>query len=480
MTSGTIDAAAPVMAPGLRRRVATAAVMAGLVVTAFEGSVVTPAMPTIAKDLGGYSLYAWVFTGYLLASTLAVPLSGKLADRVGRRPVFVTGMALFLAGSVLCGAATSMPALVAFRVLQGLGVGAIAPIGTTISADLYSLEERAKVHGLFTASWGLANVAGPPLGGAIVQVWGWRYVFFVNVPFGALAVLLLVMSYVDPPRARRGFVDVTSALVAAVALGASLLAADRGAPGGVPGRVALAVLGLAAGATFLRREARSSDPIVPRDALADPFVRAGAIGSLFVGAIIYAPTAYVPLWIARDEGGDALRAGSALVPMLVGWSIGSTLGVRVLVKKGIRYTATRGLTIALVGAVLLAAVVHGAAPHAVLYVALALLGLGLGPAANSLLLGSQMRVPWQTRGVVTSSVHAGRALGGSIAVATLAALGDADASAARFTAFAAIVAVGVVVALRIVPEGGVLTAAPQGDADESLEVKLNPTTSAVQ
>jgi hypothetical protein len=193
--------------------------------------------------------------------------------------------------------------------------------------------------------------------------------------------------------------------------------------------------------------------LLPRAALADPLVRAGAIGSLFVGAIIYAPTAYVPLWIARAEGGDAMRAGSALVPMLVGWAVGSTLGVRVLVRRGVRYTATRGFVLATVAAGLLALVVRGALPVYASHVALALLGFGLGPAANSFLLGSQMRVPWRTRGVVTSAVHAGRALGGSIAVALLASVGDADANAARFTVFFFVVVVGLVVTLRIVPEG---------------------------
>ncbi|HVY45553.1 MAG TPA: MFS transporter, partial [Minicystis sp.] len=287
-------AAARVATPGLRRRIATAAVMAGLVVTAFEASVVTPAMPTIARELGGDALYSWVFTAYLLAATLAVPLSGKLADRLGRRPVFATGMALFLAGSVACGLAHSMTWLVAFRVVQGLGVGGIAPTGTTISADLYSLEERARIQGLFTGAWGLANVAGPPLGGFLVVHASWRWVFLVNVPVGVVAVALLLASYADPPRRpERARIDVTGLALAAVGIAAVLLAADAHAPGGGLARAALGVVAVVAAAKFVRHERTVADPLLPRDALGDPLVRAGVVGSLFVGALIYAPTAYV-------------------------------------------------------------------------------------------------------------------------------------------------------------------------------------------
>ena len=441
-----------VAVPGLRRKVATAAVMAGLVVTAFEGSCVTPAMPTIARELGGFTLYPWVFSAYLLASTLAVPLCGKIADRAGRRPVFVAGMALFLFGSVACGLSRSMEWLVAFRVVQGLGVGAIAPTGTTISADLYTLEERAKIHGLFTASWGLANVAGPAIGGFLVVHASWRWVFLVNVPVGAAAVALLLASYADPPRRPSEHpLDIGGAFLAALSIGCLLLAADRHLGGGATVRLALAATSAVALVAFARRERRLADPIIPREVVADPFVRAGVIGSLFVGAIIYAPTAYVPLWIARTTGGDALAAGSALVPMLVGWAVGSTLGVRFLVRRGIRYVATRGLLIAGFAATLLALVVRGTLPPGYAHVALGLLGIGLGPAANAFLLGSQARVPWRTRGVVTSSVHAARALGGSIAVAILAAVGDADASGSRFTVFAILVWIGLFTALRVVP-----------------------------
>jgi len=187
-------------APGRERRRATAAVLLALVVAAFETTVVTTAMPTLTAELNGRSLYAWVFTGFLLASTLGVLLGGRLSDRLGRRATFVGGMGLFLLGSVLCGFSTSVPMLVAFRVLQGLGAGAVQPTTLTISSDLYTLEERAAIQSVFTGAWGLASVIGPVVGGLLTQSLGWRSVFWVNVPVGALAVALLWRSYRDPPR----------------------------------------------------------------------------------------------------------------------------------------------------------------------------------------------------------------------------------------------------------------------------------------
>ena len=187
-------------APGREQRIATVGVLLALVVAAFETTVVTTAMPTLTAELDGRGLYAWVFTGFLLASTLGVLLGGRLSDRLGRRSTFVAGMGLFLLGSVLCGFSTSVPMLVAFRVLQGLGAGAVQPTTLTISSDLYTLEERAAIQSVFTGAWGLASVIGPVVGGLLTEHLGWRSVFWVNVPVGLLAVAMLRRAYRDPPR----------------------------------------------------------------------------------------------------------------------------------------------------------------------------------------------------------------------------------------------------------------------------------------
>jgi hypothetical protein len=421
----------------LRRRVATAAVLLGLVVAAFEGTVVTSAMPTIVRDLGGMSAYAWVFSAFLIASTLAVLVCGKLADAFGRRPVFVGGMALFLLGSALCGASTSFAQLVAFRVVQGLGAGAIQPVAMTISADIYTLEERARVQALFNAAWGIANVVGPVMGGFIVLHASWRWVFFVNVPVGLLAAALLFVSYRDPERASRPRVGVPGALLAGFTVAVASLGVE---PGGLDARVRIGLLAAAAVAVCVlwKHELRTESPILPATALRHPAVRAGLVAGAFVGGILYTCAAYVPLWMIAQGGRNALAAGLALVPLLVGWALGSAFGVKVLVRHGMRASVGGGFAIAFVGAAGLAVVVARGLPVGWALLGMALLGLGTGPAASSSLVAAQSSVAWRDRGSVTSAVYATRMLGGSLAVATLGALGawTEEVAAARFTGVA--------------------------------------------
>jgi predicted MFS family arabinose efflux permease len=380
-----------------RRRLALGAVLVGQVVAAFEGTVVTSAMPTIVRELGGLAAYGWVFSSFLIASTVAVLVCGKLADAFGRLPVFLGGMAFFLVGSCLCGSATTFGGLVAFRVVQGLGAGALTPIAMTISADLYTLAERAKVQALLTSTWGAANVVGPLIGGWIVLHMSWRWVFLVNVPVGALAAVLLAVSYRDPPR-------------------------------------------------------RAPGPLfdVP---VRDPTVRAGLVGSAFAGGVIYACTAYVPLWVTGQGRGDALAAGAALVPLLVGWAFGSSFGVRILIARGMRATVAGSFVIVLAGALVLtmAATTGGTGPWAI--AALAAVGLGIGPAASTSLLGPQTAVSWAQRGGVTSVVYAVRMFGGSAVVALLGELGGSsrEASVGRFAAVAALAAGGAVSAALLAP-----------------------------
>jgi predicted MFS family arabinose efflux permease len=387
-----------------RRRMATAAVLAGLVVAAFEGTVVTTAMPTIVRELGGMSAYAWVFSAFLIASTVAVLVSGKLADALGRLPVFVGGMALFLAGSALCGSATSFGALVVFRVIQGLGAGALQPIAMTISADLYTLEERARIQGLFTGAWGAANILGPIIGGWIVLHMSWRWVFFVNVPVGIVSVVLLLASYRDP---------------------------SRSSPASL----------------------RSLRSLLPRAAMQSPAVRAGLVASLFAGGILAACSAYVPLWMTMQAHGDALDAGMALLPLLTGWALGSSFGVRVLVARGMRASVGGGFTIGLAGALGLAFAASQGLPTVYAMASLGLLGLGLGPAASTSLVGPQSCVSWSHRGAVTSAVYAARMFGGSVVVAALGLMGGSphESAVARFAGVAMLALGGMLAAAWLAP-----------------------------
>ncbi len=386
-----------------RRAVATGSVLCGLVVAAFEGTVVTSAMPTIARELGGMGAYSWVFSAFLMATTVGVLACGKLADLFGRKPIFVGGVVLFLVGSALCGASTTIEQLIAFRVVQGLGAGAIQPIAMTISADLYTLAERANVQAVFTSAWGAANVVGPILGGFIVLHMSWRWVFLVNVPPGVLAVLLLLPSYSDPPRRPR------------VKAGA------------------MRALGAELSALF-----------------ANGVVRAGVVAGVFSGATLYLCAAYVPLWLTMHAHLDALASGAALVPLLAGWAVGSSFGVRVLVRYGMRASVAGGFAIAFAGALALAVIGSHDVPVVWTYVTLGVLGIGLGPASSTSLVAPQSAVPWQQRGLVTSAIYAARMLGGSLAVI---AFGARDTSgAARLEGVAAVTLAAAVSAWFIAPK----------------------------
>jgi hypothetical protein len=418
MDSATPTLATPwqAAAPGRERRRATAAVLLGLVVSAFETTVVTTAMPTLTAELNGRTYYAWVFTGFLLASTLGVLLSGRLADQLGRKTTFLAGMGLFLLGSVLCGFSTSVPMLVLFRVLQGLGAGAVQPTTLTISSDLYTLKERASIQSVFTVAWGLASVIGPVVGGVLVEHLGWRSVFWVNVPVGLLAMALLRAAYRDPPLRRSRTLDVRGPVLGATAMALILLALE---PHVLPGAFnVFPALGAALALWLLLRQQRRTDqPLLSSAALADRTVQAGLLGGLVSGGILYTLSAYVPLWMMSHAGRSALGAGVALVPLLGGWAVGSSFGVKLLLRGGLRASAGVGFAVAGIGAGLFGLALSHGWTGAWLYASLGLLGIGLGPAASTCIIAPQVRVPWSQRGAVTGSVYACRMLGGSQAIA---------------------------------------------------------------
>jgi len=424
-----MDTSAPLpwqaAAPGRERRLATVGVLLALVVAAFETTVVTTAMPTLTAELDGRALYAWVFTGFLLASTLGVLLGGRLSDRLGRRATFVAGMGVFLLGSVLCGFSTSVPMLVAFRVLQGLGAGAVQPTTLTISSDLYTLEERAAIQSVFTGAWGLASVIGPVVGGLLTEHLGWRSVFWVNVPVGLLAVVMLRRAYRDPPRKEARRFELGGPALGALSMTLVLLALE---PAALPLPAVLLVL-LAAAAVawaFIRQQRRSADPLVPPSVLGDPTVRAGLLGGLVTGGVLYTLSAYVPLWMMSHGGHTALGAGVALVPLLTGWALGSSFGVKLLLRGGLRASAGLGFLVAGAGAALFGLALWNGAGDGWLYASLGLLGIGLGPAASTCIIAPQARVRWEQRGAITSAVYACRMLGGSLAIALVNLLGGSE------------------------------------------------------
>src|SRR5690348_14805385 len=266
---------------GRERRIVTAAVMLGTALSALDVTVVSAAMPTIVGRLGGLSLYPWVFSSYLLASTITVPIYGKLADLYGRKRIYAISAALFLVGSGLCGAATSMPLLILFRVVQGLGAGGVQPMTFTIVGDIYSVEQRGKVQGLFSGVWGVSSIVGPLIGGIITQYISWRGIFYINLPFGLLSIVLLWVYLHEQLERRRPRIDYLGAALLAVGITALLLGIQEGgvdfpwASAPILGLLALAAVCLA---LFVWQEFRAPEPMLPPRLIRQGIIAVSTLG----------------------------------------------------------------------------------------------------------------------------------------------------------------------------------------------------------
>jgi len=396
------------------RPLTVVALLLGLFLAAMEMTVVSTAMPTVVAELGGLPLYAWAFAGYMLATTVTVPIWGKLADLKGRKPVLLAGVGLFLAGSLACGQADSMEALIAWRAVQGLGAGAMQPVTFTIVGDLFDVHERGRMQGLFGAVWGLAGLVGPIVGGLIVHTVGWRWIFWVNLPFGLASAAVLAVAYHERPERHEHRLDVAGAALLATAVVAALLAVrSRGA-----GLVAIPVA-LAATAAFLAVERRAREPLLPLDLFAQRVMAVSSAAGALMGAAMLGTVTYVPLWVQSVLGLPPTAAGAAIAPMALGWPLASAISGRLVPRLGYRRLLFAGFATSAVAAVLLALVLRPGARLLAVQAVMALYGAGLGLANPPLLIAIQTSVPWNRRGVATASTLFFRTIGGTLAVGLL-------------------------------------------------------------
>src|SRR5262249_24324590 len=250
----------------LRAKIIIIGVALGIFMAALESTIVGTAMPTVVATLGGIKLYSWVAVAYILTSTIMTPIWGKMTDLIGRRPAFFGGVGRFLFGSALSGAAHSMAQLIAFRALQGLGAGALFPVGMTIVADLLPLEKRAKMIALFSGTWGVASLFGPQAGGYLTEYLSWRWVFYVNLPFGLIAAAMIWATYTER-RERHPEIklDYSGAATISIALTLLLLAVEKGGEFGAPLTVISLIVCAALTVVFIRIERRSPEPLIPLD-----------------------------------------------------------------------------------------------------------------------------------------------------------------------------------------------------------------------
>ncbi len=418
------------------RRIVTFAVMMGTALSALDVTVVSAAMPTIVGHLGGLSLYPWVFSSYLLTSTITIPIYGKLADLYGRKRMFTIAAVLFLIGSGLCGAASSMPQLILFRVIQGLGAGGVQPMTVTIVGDIYPVEQRGKVQGLFSGVWGVSSVIGPLIGGVITQYISWRGIFYMNLPFGLLSIILLWVYLQEHLEARRPQIDYLGAALLAVGVTALLLGILEG---GVDfpwdSAPILALLGLAAVCLtgFVWHELRAPEPVLPPRLFQRRIMAISTLGALLLGTLIIVIPSYLPLYVQGVEGGNALIAGIALAPLSVFWPAGSYICGVLVLRVGYRASALLGVALSSAGLALLVPLgwfsLKQTATAALMLTGMACCGFGLGTLSLTYLIAVQNSVFWNQRGVATASNQFARTIGGAVGVAALGAVLNAQLTA---------------------------------------------------
>ncbi len=399
------------------RPLTVVALLLGLFLAAMEMTVVSTAMPTAVGDLGGLHLYAWAFSAYMLTATVSVPIYGKLADLRGRKPVMLVGIALFLSGSMACGRAGSMGALVAFRALQGLGAGAIQPMALTIVGDLFDVRERGRMQGVFGAVWGVAGLVGPLLGGAIVHWLSWRWVFYVNVPLGLGCAAVLQAAYHEKVERHEHRLDLAGALLLAGTVLAVLTATRSRAMGSwaLPAAIVLGLL-------FVMVERHAAEPLLPLDLFAHRVIGVASATGALVGAAMIATVTFVPLYVQSVLGGSPTVAGSAIAPMVIGWPIASAVSGRVLHRVGYRPLIRGGLAVSFLAALGLALLLRPGASAWLPRLFTGLYGIGLGLANTPTVIAVQTSVPWNRRGVATASTMFFRTIGGTLAVGVLGGL----------------------------------------------------------
>ncbi len=429
-TDAAIPGATPDAVPARGRGPVVAALMMGMALVALDGTIVSTAVPQIVGDLGGFAVFSWLFSGYLLAVTVTLPVYGKLSDTFGRKPVLIAGVILFLAGSVLCAFAWNMAALIAFRIVQGLGGGALQGTIQTIAADLYPLKERPRIQARLSTVWAVSAVAGPALGGLLAGYADWRWIFLINVPVGIITLYLVARHLTEPARtapATRPRVDWAGALCV-FATGALLLTAL--VQGGVAwpwlSPPSLALFAGSAGCAALTAyvERRAAEPVIPgwvwrRRTIAAVNLAFGGLGLLMV-----APTVFLPTYAQSVLGLDPTAAGFVLSVMTLSWPLSAALSSRVYTRLGFRDTAIIGITLALL--ILLAFPLlpfPGRAWQPALL--MLLLGGALGLFQLPLIVGVQSTVGWAERGTTTASVLFCRQIGQSVGAALFGAVANA-------------------------------------------------------
>ncbi|MFF8727600.1 DHA2 family efflux MFS transporter permease subunit [Streptomyces sp. NPDC015171] len=396
------------------------ALLLGLLLAALDQTIVATALPTIVSDLGGLDHLSWVVTAYLLASTAATPLWGKLGDQYGRKRLFQTAIVIFLVGSALCGMAQNMPQLIGFRALQGLGGGGLIVLSMAIVGDLVPPRERGRYQGLFGAVFGATSVLGPLLGGVFTEHLSWRWVFYVNLPLGVIALAVIAAALRIPRRAERHVIDYLGTfLIAAVAICLVLVASLGGTTWAWDSAqtIGLAVLGVLLAAAFVAVERRAAEPVLPLNLFGIRTFTLSAVISFIVGFAMFGAMTYLPTFLQVVHGISPTLSGVHMLPMVAGLLLSSTVSGQIVSRTGRwKVFPVTGTAVTTVGLLLL----HRLDEHsttAEMSVYFFVFGLGLGLVMQVLILIVQNAVSYEDLGVATSGATFFRSIGASFGVA---------------------------------------------------------------
>ena len=409
--------------PATNRVFVFACLMAAMFMVAIEATVVATAMPQIVAKLGGFSYYSWVFSGFLLAQSATTVMFGKLADLFGRKPVMIAGLAVFLLGSILAGFSWSMTSLIGFRLLQGLGAGAIQPTSMTIVSDLFTFEERRKTQAYMASVWAVSAIIGPLAGALIVQHISWSWVFWVNIPLGIAAIVGLCVSLHERVEHVGRSIDYLGAGLFTLGVTALLLAISPPEHAGLFSQsLFYGAIFIVAAPAFFWVEARSPSPMVALGLWAEPVVASANAATLAAGLALIGLTACLPIYIQAVLGRSPVVSGVTLTAMAFGWPVGSTLGARLMMPKiGMRNTFRWGAVLFLVGSLAFPFLnprngvwLSGLGSLAI--------GVGMGMISYASIMLIQSTTAWNQRGAATASNVFSRLLGNTLGAAAMGAI----------------------------------------------------------
>lgn len=403
-----------------QRKMVTVAMLVSIFLVAIDTTVVTTAMPHIVQQLNGLYLISWVFAIYLLTTSVTTPIYGKLADLFGRKPVFIFGVILFVLGSMVSGTAQTMTQLIVFRAFQGLGAGAVTPLTFTIIGDLYSGEERARMQGLFSSVWGIAGLLGPLVGGLFVDHFSWRWIFYINVPIGIIAILLVV-SFLHETEVKKvkKSIDFGGAALFTVSMGSLLYALISGGQTYAWNSriiITLLIVAFVFLILFLFVETKAEEPMLPLSMFRIPIIAVSNVAVLMASCVLIGVDVYLPLWIQTLLGYSATGSGLTLMPMSLVWPLGATLAGRFMYRIGSKATTVFGAVLIALGSAWLL-FVHLGSPYWYFVGIMIVIGFGMGCFITPLTVLIQSAVGWNLRGAATASNTFSRTLGQTIGIA---------------------------------------------------------------